>query len=134
MLARLSNRVARLALVVLIVLACLYTAQVTVGVPIEALGDFLDRWASMVARILAVLVIAAYARSAGRSSVGWLLIAAGQACWAFGDSYFAIALWDADPMPFPSLADAGWVALYFPTLAGVVFRWMSRSRPRWPRS
>ena len=120
MLARLSNRVVRLALVLLIVLACLYTAQVTVGVPIEALGAFLDRWASMVARMLAVLVIAAYARSAGRSSTGWLLIAAGQACWAFGDSYFAIALWDADPMPFPSLADAGWVALYFPTLAGVV--------------
>jgi two-component system, cell cycle response regulator len=120
MLARLSNRVVQLALMLLIVLACLYTVQVTVGVPIDALGAFLDRWASMVGRILAILVIAAYARSAGRSSVGWLLIAAGQACWAFGDSYFAIALWDADPMPFPSLADAGWVALYFPTLAGVV--------------
>ena len=120
MFARLTNRVARLALILLIVLACLYTAQVTVGVPIEALGAFLDRWASMVGRLLAVLVIAFYARSSGRSSTGWLLIAAGQACWAFGDAYFAIALWDADPMPFPSLADAGWVALYFPTLAGVV--------------
>ena len=77
------------------------------GVPIEALGAFLDRWASMLARIVAALVIAVHARSAGRSSTGWLLIAAGQACWAFGDSYFAIALWDADPMPFPSPGGCG---------------------------
>src|SRR4029078_8778827 len=105
MFARLTDHVVRVSLVLLILLACLYTAQMTVGVPIEVLGAFLDRWASMLARIVAALGIAVYARAAGRSSTGWLLIAVGQACWAFGDSYFAIALWDADPMPFPSLAD-----------------------------
>ena len=55
-----------------------------------------------------------------RPSLGWLLIAAGQAFWAFGAFYYAIALWYADPMPFPSAADAGWLLFYLPTLAGIV--------------
>ncbi len=55
-----------------------------------------------------------------RPSLGWLLIAAGQALWAFGAFYYAIALWSADPMPFPSAADAGWILFYVPTVAGIV--------------
>jgi two-component system cell cycle response regulator len=120
MLARLSNRVAALALIVLIVLSGLYCVHLTIGVPAESLTVFIDRWLSPVSFTLATLVIAARTLGSSRPSTGWLLIAAGQACWAFGIIYFAVVLWGADPMPFPSAADAGWIMFYIPTLAGIV--------------
>ena len=75
-------------------------------------------------------MIAARALTSDRPSNGWLLIAAGQACWAFGAFYYAIVLWDADPMPFPSAADAGWLAFYIPTLAGIVLLIRARTAGR----
>ena len=120
MVVRVGNEVARFALFALIVLSCLFVAQTTVGVPIEALDGFLFRWMSPLAPTLAAFVIAVRTLISDRPSLGWLLIAAGQAFWAFGAFYYAIALWDADPMPFPSAADAGWILFYLPTVAGIV--------------
>ena len=120
MVVRVGNEVARFALFALIVLSCLFIAQTTVGVPIEAVDSFLSRWMSPLAPTLATLVIAVRALTSDRPSLGWLLIAAGQALWAFGAFYYAIALWYADPMPFPSAADAGWILFYLPTVAGIV--------------
>ena len=120
MVVRVGNEVARFALFALIVLSCLFIAHTTVGVPIEAVDNFLYRWMSPLAPTLAALVIAIRALTSDRPSLGWLLIAAGQAFWAFGAFYYAIALWYADPMPFPSAADAGWILFYLPTLAGIV--------------
>ena len=120
MTVRIANQVAHLALLTLLVLSGLFVAQTTVGVPTEMLDSFLFRWMSPLAPTLATFVIAVRALTAGRRSPGWLLIAAGQAFWAFGAFYYAIALWYADPMPFPSLADAGWLLFYPPTVAGIV--------------
>ena len=120
MVVRVGNEVARFALFALIVLSCLFIAHTTVGVPIEAVDNFLYRWMSPLAPTLAAFVIAIRALTSDRPSLGWLLIAAGQAFWAFGAFYYAIALWYADPMPFPSAADAGWILFYLPTLAGIV--------------
>ena len=130
MLARLSNRVSSLALVALIFLSGLYCVRLTLGIPIEALDVFFARWLSALAFTLAALVIAARAISTKPLSTGWLLIAAGQACWAFGISYFALVLWNTDPMPYPSLADAGWLAFYVPTLAGIVLLIRARTAGR----
>ena len=130
MLASVCNRVSALALIALIFLSGLYCVRLTVGIPIEALDVFFARWLSALAFTLATLVIAARALSMKRLSTGWLLIAAGQACWAFGIAYFAIVLWDADPMPYPSLADAGWLAFYIPTLAGIVLLIRARTAGR----
>jgi two-component system cell cycle response regulator len=41
-----------------------------------------------------------------------------------------IVLWDADPMPYPSAADAGWLAFYVPTLAGIVLLIRARTAGR----
>ena len=57
---------------------------------------------SPLAPALAAVVIVARALTSDRPSTGWLLIAAGQAFWSGGAFYYAIVLWDADPMPFPS--------------------------------
>ena len=120
MLARLSNRVAGLTLAALVFLACLNVVRLTVGTPFEVVDDLLFRWMSPVAPALATVVIVIRALTSDRPSKGWLLIAAGQAFWSGGAFYYAIVLWYADPMPFPSLADASWLAFYPPTLAGVV--------------
>ena len=120
MFARLSNRVAGLTLVALVFLASLNVVRLTVGTPFEVVDDLLFRWMSPLAPALAVVVIVARTLTSDRPSKGWLLIAAGQAFWSGGAFYYAIVLWYADPMPFPSLADASWLAFYPPTLAGVV--------------
>jgi diguanylate cyclase (GGDEF)-like protein len=120
MFVRVGTQVARLALFALLILSGLFVVQTTVGGPVELLDSFLYRWMSPVAPTLAAFVIAVRALTSDRPSTGWLLIAAGQALWAFGAFYYAIALWTADPMPFPSAADAGWLLFYPPTVAGIV--------------
>ena len=130
MLARVTNQVAGLALIALVVLSCLFCAQLTVGIPIEVLDAFLYRWMSPLAPSLAAVVIVARALTSARPSLGWLLIAAGQACWAFGAFYYSAVLWDADPMPFPSMADVGWLLFYFPTAAGIVLLIRARASGR----
>jgi two-component system cell cycle response regulator len=120
MLVRVSNLVARLALVALVLLTVLFCANLTVGLPFDALDTFLARWMSPIAPTLATVVLAVRALTSDRPTVGWLLIAAGQACWAIGNFYYAIVLWDADPMPFPTAADAVWLVFYIVTLTGVV--------------
>jgi diguanylate cyclase (GGDEF)-like protein len=120
MLVRVSNLVAGVALAALILLAALFCANLTVGLPFEGLDGLLARWTSPLAPTLATIVLAIRALTSNRPTLGWLLIAAGQACWAIGNFYYAIVLWWADPMPFPTAADAVWLAFYIVTLTGIV--------------
>jgi diguanylate cyclase (GGDEF)-like protein len=133
MLARVCNQIANAALAVLLLLAGLFCANLFVGIPIEALDTFLARWTSPLAPTLATVVIAVRAVTSDRPTIGWLLIAAGQACWALGNFYYAIILWYADPMPFPSAADVVWVAFYVVTLTGIVLLIRARTTGRTER-
>ncbi len=57
-------------------------------------------------------------RCGGRQRRAWMWLAAGSACWAAGQavwSYYEVVL--DRPVPFPSLADVGFLA--FPLVAGV---------------
>src|SRR5438094_2665276 len=42
----------------------------------------------------------------------WLCLGAGLAFWTAGNIYWSVALHGLDPTPFPSLADAGYLAFY----------------------
>jgi two-component system, cell cycle response regulator len=42
----------------------------------------------------------------------WLTVGLGITFFAAGDAYFTFALAELDPIPYPSLADAGYIALY----------------------
>ncbi len=117
---RLSRRASLPVLAVLVAGAVAYGVYLTAGTGIGPLDTFLYRWMSPLAPALATLVIGLRLRSMSRSRTAWLLIALGQLSWALGALYYATALWLADPMPYPSLADAGWLLFYLPTLAGVV--------------
>jgi diguanylate cyclase (GGDEF)-like protein len=110
----------------LVALTALLTATVAVDPPWPGAAETLDRWAGPAVFLLAAVVIALRASRPGDVSPGWLLIAAGQVLWGAADLYYSAALWTADPMPFPSLADAGWLAFYVPTALGIVV--LARSR------
>ena len=111
---------AKLALGALVLMLAVYCVLLTAGLPWQPFEDLLRRWAGPIGPGLAALVIAVRAFHGGRRSLGWLLIAAGQAFWASGALYYSAVLWNADPMPFPSLADAGWILFYLPTFAGII--------------
>jgi two-component system cell cycle response regulator len=42
----------------------------------------------------------------------WLAVGLGIACFAVGDAYFSFVVAEMDPIPYPSFADAGYIALY----------------------
>jgi diguanylate cyclase (GGDEF)-like protein len=119
MLDRHLHRLSLVAAAAFAAVAALLCVQVLVWVP-SGLVPVLDRWGTPTAFMLAGVLVAARAVRPGRVSAGWLMIAAGLVCWALGDLYYSVALWYADPMPFPSAADAGWIGFYVPTTAGIV--------------
>jgi hypothetical protein len=47
-----------------------------------------------------------------RDRVPWLLLSLATIAWALGDQYWSIMFADADEIPIPSPADAGYIALY----------------------
>jgi diguanylate cyclase (GGDEF)-like protein len=51
----------------------------------------------------------------------WLLLGSGFAAWGLGNVYYTEAFWEtpAAEIPFPSLADAGYLALYLPVFVGL---------------
>src|SRR5688572_15966311 len=105
------------ALTLIAVTVC---ATLLVDPPWPTAVEAVDRWGSPLGFGLAAFAICARALRPGRVSIGWLLIGVGVVLWGGGELYYSAVLWTADPMPFPSLADAGWVAFYVPTFAGIV--------------
>ena len=59
-------------------------------------------------------------RTPGRERAAWLCIAAGIAVWTLGDVYWAIALANDPNPPYPSFADACYVAFFPFTYVGLV--------------
>jgi len=50
--------------------------------------------------------------------LAWTLIGVGLALWVIGDLYYEVAFANADEVPFPSVADAFYLAFYPPVYAG----------------
>ena len=51
--------------------------------------------------------------------LAWTLIGVGLAFWVVGDLYYEVAFANADEVPFPSVADAFYLAFYPPVYAGL---------------
>ena len=77
---------------------------------------------------LAGLLCVARVFAAGSDRLAWACIGAGILAWTAGDLYWTAALADdADP-PYPSLADAGWIAFYPLVYVGLVLLCRARMR------
>ena len=74
----------------------------------------------------ALCVVRGRAVRADRSA--WLLFALAMTLWGTGGFYYAIVLWNADVVPFPSLADFFWIVFYLPAYAALFKLLRSRAR------
>src|SRR3954447_10444953 len=94
----------RVGLAALAVLTLAYAAQVTfIVIPRPASGS-LEKVATNVVVIGAALLCGWRAVAVRPERAAWLCFAAGLLSWGIGDIYFALALWDLDTIPIPSLA------------------------------
>jgi diguanylate cyclase (GGDEF)-like protein len=93
-------------------LLTLYAGMVGFGLNDGGLGQVID------VPLYTALEFAAAAFCLARPLVNptnrgaWLAVGLGIACFAVGDAYFSFVAAEMDPIPYPSSADAGYIALY----------------------
>jgi two-component system, cell cycle response regulator len=117
---------ARLALGATLAAAwAIYTLHVGVGFG-GGLLDAVDTpiYDGLLLAAAAVCLIRVRVMSEDRAA--WLLIGAGLTVWAAADVYFNAAFGDGSGAPFPSLADAGWLAFYPASYIALVLLLRSR--------
>ena len=85
-----------------------------------------DWWWSGILLLFTVIAVER-ARSVRRERLPWTLVAVAMALWSLGELYWVVELAPlGDDAPYPSWADALWIAFYVPLLAAVVL--LARAR------
>jgi two-component system, cell cycle response regulator len=92
----------------LVALLCAYVAMTLLGVADSRGGT----WVYNGILIAAALTCAARAVAVPHERAPWLLLALGMAVWTCGDLYWALFLSDDETIPYPSVADALYLAFY----------------------
>jgi diguanylate cyclase (GGDEF)-like protein len=93
--------------------------QLLTGVGGEAFETFNENWTYNAVTVLAAASCFACAR--GRPDrVVWIAVGLAIACWAAGDVYYTFWLENRAVVPFPSLADAGYLLFYPPVYFALV--------------
>jgi len=106
------NKAARAARFVLGIGVAAYAARVLLHLH-GPLANLLDNWIYDGLVVLAAIVCAwGGAGQSHRSRLGWFALGAAIAAWAAGDIYYTHWLQSNPNPPYPSLADAGYLALY----------------------
>ncbi|HEY6748140.1 MAG TPA: EAL domain-containing protein [Mycobacteriales bacterium] len=99
-------------------LAAAYAASTLL--PSDSKPDWVDTWFYGV--VIMGVTLAGLARPllVRKERLPWLLLSVATIAWAVGDVYWALAFSDADEIPIPSPADAGYVGLYPLAYVGLV--------------
>src|SRR6184192_4585525 len=122
---RLANRHAKRDFGIACAAAVLLTAAfgIWIGLRIDGIQvtEAVDDFGEAAAALIAALACAAAAlRHKGRMRVAWALLGSGAAAWAIGEGIWSyIEVIRAQPVPFPSLADAGYLAAVPFVVAGI---------------
>jgi hypothetical protein len=82
------------------------------GVGKGSVDSLMQDWLFHAVLLGACAVCAMRAAFVAENRLAWALIAAGVALWTLGDVYWSLFLVGDDAAPFPSPADAGWLAFY----------------------
>jgi two-component system, cell cycle response regulator len=126
--SRLSIRLA-IVLVGLAVAATLAHATYSVfGVGKPGLSELFDDWVYHGALIAASLACVLRGLLVRREHAAWLVIAAGLCTWTLGDVYWNLKLSQLEEIPYPSIADAFYIAGYPALYVGIAM--LARSRAR----
>lgn len=79
------------------------------------LGPFpaaVDEWYNNIAYTLATLLLAVRAAWVRTDRAAWALLAFAVACYTVANAYYLHVLTHLEPIPYPSVADAGWLVIY----------------------
>jgi diguanylate cyclase (GGDEF)-like protein len=121
-LRRLTPRGPRPALILLALLVGVLALQLATGTL------WAHDWIYHGALALAGALCVARAFAAHGDRLAWGCIGAGVLAWTAGDLYWVAALADVADPPYPSLADAGWIAFYPLVYVGLVLLCRARMR------
>ena len=108
------------ALVILVASMLLYTAHVTLGVGGRGRSDAWNHWVYDGVIVTAGLMCGWRAWAIAAERWAWMAIAVSLGVYWLGDMYWNIELSRMATPPYPSWADAGWLAYYIPLYAGIV--------------
>jgi len=107
-----SRLVAFSALGLLAALLAFYAVVVVGELPGEGLQEAVGRWVYDVVVLGAAAIVLWRAALMPAERHAWLALGIGLLLWALGQTYYSVVLYYAEPAPFPSPADAGFLAFY----------------------
>jgi len=113
-----SPPLVRVALGFLIAASALYVAHVTIGVGTPG-SSFYDHWIYDAVIGGSALVCFARAARVELDRGAWLALGAALSLYFAGDVYWNVALASLSEPPYPSWADAGWLAYYLPAYIAI---------------
>jgi hypothetical protein len=93
-------------------LVAAYAAQEAFGLGGAGVDDFFGEWLYTGLLWAATAACLGGAQSAVRGRTAWLLLTLALACWAIGDTIWAIRYGDAASGPLTSVSDVFWLAWY----------------------
>jgi len=105
-------------LVVAYVAFAVMALQYTTGLGGRTLESFDNRWTYDGVIVLGALYCLLCARRREERAI-WVAVGVAIAAWAAGDIYYTVAFTGADTVPFPSLADVGYLLFYPPAYVGL---------------
>jgi diguanylate cyclase (GGDEF)-like protein len=104
-----------------------YTADVLIHPLPEAVSEGFQKFASGGIFFLATALCIIKGRRAGDERWAWWLFGITMSLYGLGQSYYALVLWDATEIPFPSIADGFWLVFYIPAYAALFLLLRRRS-------
>jgi two-component system, cell cycle response regulator len=90
----------------------LYAAVILGELGEESLQDAAGRWAYDAVVLGAAAIVLWRAARIEAERKAWLWLGAGMLFWALGQTYYSVVLYYAEPAPFPSPSDLGFLAFY----------------------
>src|SRR5438067_8183746 len=122
-----SRRVAAaLVAITLALAACALEFTLHVSGPVQ---HFVVFWLYNALALAAGLVCVARGVSSPRERAAWILIGLAVVSWGVGNTIWTFAYVGLPSPPYPSLADAFWLAVYPPVYVGVLLLLRSRGGP-----
>jgi diguanylate cyclase (GGDEF)-like protein len=103
----------------MVLVVAVFAADLVGGVLPPGASSFFQKFASCVIFFAAGALCIARARVAGAERRAWRLFAVATTLWGAGALYYAVALWDRSVVPYPSVADAFWLAFYIPAFGAL---------------